>query len=392
MQLNNTGRPSRNFRTRLPFFFSGALLFLLNNAAFADTVVIDSNKVIDKATTYKNVTLDLTHGEFTVKSSGVLNIEDSIVDVVISPSNPFFVALDGGTLKLKNSTVRVTTSGISPNPSSQALYKLINIKEGWVSINKNDFSIDIAYTVGFLSTNPSFETQQFNIQDNMIKNFHGGIYLLNSHNAEINRNNFERVSFTNIFSMGNLNEHEANIFSFPGNLATGDAIDIVNSEGASVLGNVITSSANYGIAVMGSKNIFMDDNKITDGLSYGIFITTFSALDKKSNLYKQAQAFKLPHLNNSNITVHNNYLALNRYGLAANTVNILKVEGNIFIQRFNDNASRQFWTNNSNLLNSVTNLTWLNNVYKEGFTQDNEGDNHLSLQFVTFPADGGVSL
>jgi hypothetical protein len=44
------------------------------------------------------------------------------------------------------------------------------------------------------------------------------------------------------------------------------------------------------------------------------------------------------------------------------------------------------------LLPSVTNLTWLNNTYKEAFTQDISGDNTPSLQFVNFPAHGGVFI
>jgi hypothetical protein len=64
----------------------------------------------------------------------------------------------------------------------------------------------------------------------------------------------------------------------------------------------------------------------------------------------------------------------------------------MFIQRFTDTSLRQFWTNNDNILPNVNSLTWVDNLYKEAFTQVNGGDNTSSLTFVTFPAHGGVYI
>ena len=70
----------------------------------------------------------------------------------------------------------------------------------------------------------------------------------------------------------------------------------------------------------------------------------------------------------------------------------MNVTNNYFSQRFEDAASRKFWTDNTNLLINVTNLTWTHNFYKEAFTQEEGGDNSKSLNFIAFPQTGGISL
>lgn len=372
----------------------GLVLIMMSKLAFAQTIVISGNQTINKPVSYDNVTLDMSNGSFTVVKSGKLQITNSVVNVTISAANPFFATLNQGSLILKGNTFNVIASGIMPNPSAQALYNLIQVTRGTLNIEANQFMVDKAFSVGFIKTNPSFNTQGFQILQNKIQNFHGGIYLYNSSLAEVDDNSFENVSFANIFNFGNMNNYKRNIFSFPGNLDLGDAIDIINSDTIIIRDNIISSSSNYGIFIMGGQNLFIQNNKITDGLSYGIFIQTPQPVIQSKNKYlaQLLGKYKMTFLLNNAISITNNYFEQNRYGLAGEEIQNLTVTDNIFIQRFNDNASRQHWTDNTVLLPSATNVTWLNNSYKEAFTQDNEGDNSQALDIVPFPASGGVSL
>ena len=98
------------------------------------------------------------------------------------------------------------------------------------------------------------------------------------------------------------------------------------------------------------------------------------------------------HYNNQNITIAKNYISQNRYGLTAIDVDTLIVKENIFIQKFPDNSTRKFWTDNQILLTNVSNLIWKDNLYKEAYSQDNEDENTQSSYFVTFPTYHGVVL
>ena len=371
----------------------GIALYLISQACLASPIIIAGNKIINTPTMYNNVELDMTNGRFTITAGGSLTIENAVINVAISPSNPYFVSMNNDSLSLKNNTIHVTSSGITPNPNVKSLNELIDVQQGKVEIVGNTVQIDNAFTVGFLTTQ-NLTTDGFIINNNTIKNFHGGVYLVHSNNAHVNDNTFENVSFANIYILGNLNKFKRNIFSFPGNLMFGDAIDVVSSDSVTISDNIIASDAGYGISIMGGQNIFIDNNKITDGSSYAIFIhaPALSSLKSHKYLSQLVGKEKITGAGNTNIVITNNYLAQNRYGLAGKMIDKLIVTNNTFIQRFTDSSIRQFWTNNDILLPSATNLTWSNNIYKEAFTQEVPGDNKSALRFVVFPEHGGVFL
>lgn len=386
----------------LNFFFITVLL-LLSNICFAEgfpggrqVIQIHGSQTIKHPTIFKDVTLDLTKGGFVIKNHASLDIENATVNVTISPSNPFFAFLTSGALTIKNSIFNVTVSGITPDPNTQSLFQLLKIQKGNVVITDSQFTVGTFYTVGFLVTDENFGTSGFQIINNKISNFHGGLYLANSNDAEIDNNVFANVSYSNIFYIGIHSNFKNNMITFPGNLFLGDAFDIFDSNSVILSNNTILSGSNYGIFMSGTQNVLVDNNKMSDGATYGMFIQTPSMLIKEKNMshyFAQLTAkHRFKNQINSNITVSNNYFGQNRFGLAANTVTGLTVQSNIFIQKFVDDPSRLFWTNNANLLLGVTDLIWTNNLYKEAFTQEVPGNNIRSLTFVTFPASGGVTL
>lgn len=377
--------------TNLIKYICCAMLLLSFQASCYAAVILHGNQVITTPTSYDNESIDLTDGRFTVNTGGFLTIKNSTVDITISPTNPFFITLNSGGINLKNSTINVKVSGIPQNSELKALYKLIDIAQGNVSITQNNATIDTPFTVSFLETQGIAATTGFIISQNNINMFHGGLYFSNANNATITDNSFMNVSFSNIYNDGNLNNYNGNSFVFPGNLKSGNAFDIVNSDGITISNNVISSGANFGISIMGGNNVIIDNNKITDSKSYAINIQS-SMLKKDKYLPQLVSSKKLRLLPNSNIVISNNYIAQNRFGLTGSTVDNLIVTNNTFIQRFTDSSIRQYWTNNDNLLSAITNLIWVNNTYKEAFTQNNEGDNTPSLQFVEFPAHGGVFI
>lgn len=388
--------PKKQSNFKLACFLNlvfGMAFYIISNTCFAGNVVITGNHIITTPTTYNNVVIDMSNGRFTVNKGGSLDIKNSTINMTVSPANPFFVVLNSGDLTLKNNIVNVTVSGITPNSSVPAAYQLIQIQKGNVNIDANSFTTDTAYTLSFLETQNA-ATDGFNINHNTIKNFHGGIYLINSNNASVNDNTFENVSFSNIFNMGNLSKFKRNIFSFPGNLVMGDAIDIVNSNGLNISENIIASGSSYGIFIMGGQNLFIENNKITDGSSYAIYIETptLSSVSKNKNLFQFLSRKNIKLMSNSNIAITNNYMSQNRYGLAGGVMEHLFVSNNTFIQRFSDISTRQYWTNNDVLLPLATDVIWIDNLYKEAFTQEVPGDNSNTLQFVTFPVHGGVFL
>ena len=233
-----------NFKTLTPAltplafsrFMMGFLLALISSLSFAQTIVVTGSRVIDKPTKFENVTLDLSKGNFIIKQNGVLEIDNSVVNVSISADNNFFSSLNNGHLVLKNNVFNVKASGIAPNATAPAAYQLIQVNQGTLNLTSNQFTIDTAYTVGFLTTNPSFTTDGFKINQNSFRNFHGGLYLYNSNDADVNDNTFDNVSFANVLNVGNMGNYQRNIFTFPGNLNSGDAFDIVNSNGVTVQG------------------------------------------------------------------------------------------------------------------------------------------------------------
>lgn len=374
---------------------SACVIFLLPPVCFANTITIKKNYLIDKPTKYNNVTLDLSQGNFTVDHEGSLDIEDSVINVTISPQQPFFVNLVNGSLILKRNIISVTINNIPPDPDNPSLFYLIQITQGLVDIEDNSFYVDQSYTLGLFVTNLKL-TSGFHLSDNKIKHFHGGFYLLNSSNVEISNNRFLSVSSGNVVLIQTTDSKViGNIFNFAGTGVPGNSIDIFNSNRILVQDNFITSDNCYGMQVLGSKNVLIDNNVITNGITYAIKLATYTTAlkDQDKWLVKLIRKYASQQiLANENITITNNYISQNRYGLMADSVNDLTVQNNIFIQRFTDDPSRKFWTNNILLLTNISNLIWQNNSYKEAYSQEVPGDNSQSFTIVNFPEMGGVVL
>lgn len=371
----------------------GILFFLTYQLSYATTIVISGNTPINTHTVYDSVTLDMTNGNFSLLQNGVLVIKNSTINVTLSPSNPFFTLINGGKLVMLDSIVNVTTSGIVANPDAKQPYQLVRVSNGGLVLKHNTMTIDQNYMAGLVDTQ-DVATSDLVIDDNSIKNFHGGLYLINSDSPSVTDNIFENVSFSNVFLNGHLGTVERNTFNFPGFLHNGDAVDVINADGITIADNIVASSSGYGFYVLGGTNVLIDSNKITDGKSYAIFIDTPIDISKVKHNYlaKMLGKRKMTFQTNTNISISNNYISLNRYGITGGVVDGLNASNNTFIQRFNTAAMRQFWTDNDVLLPQVANLTWNNNLYKEAFTQEVPGDNTNALQFVTFPAHGGVVL
>jgi parallel beta-helix repeat protein len=338
--------------------------------SYASIARITGNQIINKPIIYKDTTINLTEGKWIVNPGGKLTLENCVIYAKITPENPFLIKADYSDLHFYKTIFHITTDKIIPNPLVQSTYNVIVMNHSSLLMEKNFFEINNPYTVELLIAKNNNKKDLF-INNNVFKNFHGGIYLYEEKNSKITNNVFDRISFSSVFLSGLSANINNNFFLFSGNLYTGDAIDIVNSNDVYASNNFISSSAGYGIFIKNVKNIVIDKNKISDGASYGIYIDQSELI-------------------NENIKITNNYIAQNKYGLAGKMINGLYVLNNIFIQSFDNATNRQFWTDNQNLLITVNKLTWINNYYKEAFTQDIAGDNTQALQFVTFPKQGGV--
>jgi len=269
------------------------------------------------------------------------------------------------------------------------------MSQGTVDILNNTFAVDTPYTVGLFVTE-SYRTSHFNISDNRIFNFHGGIFLRNSDHALIANNRFSHVSISNIYTIGSYHSlFDRNVILFPGNNNLGDGIDIIDSDNITLSGNYIASGSCYSVMILRGKDIMIAHNRIIGGITYAISIKSSIGINShhdKHLVRLLANNKEKTNVYNQDITVINNYLAQNRYGLSAINVKGLKVQDNVFIQYFDNNISRKFWTNNDILLQEVSDITWNNNLYKEAFTQKSSGNNDQASRFVIFPLHGGVSL
>jgi hypothetical protein len=378
-----------------PLKFLIVMLILITcHVAFAKTIVINGKTLIDKPTVYKDVVLDLSNGFFQITNNALLQIENCIINGTISPKNSNLINLLIGSLVLKNNTVNISSVNIPKNPTNPSIFDVIIVSQGKVTIVGNRFDIDTPYTVGLFVTTGSYTTD-FNISRNDIRNFHGGIFLKNSHGAYVADNTFSNVSISNIFIMeGNNGLFEKNDMFFPGNNNVGDGIDIIDSENITLNQNYISSGSCYSIVILRAKNIVINRNKIIGGITYAIIIE--SSLDTDSY---DAYLLNIAHISNNNthtinqnIKVINNYFSQNRYGLTASNIDGLTVENNTFIQEFANSASRKFWTNNRILLQNVTHILWRDNLYKEAFAQDFSTNDIRSSKFVEFPLYDGVDL
>lgn len=375
-------------------YFIFFLIYFVSFNCQALSIIIPKT-IVDQSTVIENADLDMSNGSFTIENNATLTIKNSRIVGTISPKNPYLFSVATGKLILKNNTVSVNAVNINPTPYHISLYNTINVVQGSAKVLSNSFTIDKPYTASLLATKTDI-TNNIVVAKNRVYNFHGGIVLRNSHFSVVANNAFYNVSNSNVFLLESSNSNVLNnTILFAGNNNVGDGIDFVDSRDINLKNNFISSGSCYSIVIMRCKNVVIDRNNITGGITYAI--TILPALDLPGNLNahlveligKPATRADIP---SENIIVINNYFSQNRFGLAATTVNGLIVKNNYFIQHFTDTASRLFWTNNDILMRDVTNLTWKNNFYKEAYTQDIKGNNAIASNFVLFPDRGGVFL
>lgn len=371
----------------------GLLACLAGSASLADTVVVAPHTVIRQNTTFNNVILDMSEGSFILKNHALLTIQNSTIKGTLSIDNPVLINVEDGAVNLQNNQVTVKAIGLKPHPLTQSLQYFMQVGLGSVTMNGNKFSIDKEYTAGFLITSGSVATTGFNITNNFFSQFHGVLYLIASDNAMISNNTFTRNSYGNLVNIGNNNQIIHNTFAFSGNNRLGNAIDVIDSTNTSVRNNILLTPTCHGIYVLNSHGLLIDSNRIMGGITYAMNIYSNPETAKVDEYLKPVIAKrKIRNMISNNVTITNNFMSQNRYGLAVSDTDGLVVKNNTFIQRFQDDASRTFWTDNNTLLQNVTHLTWANNFYKEAFTQDILGDNSKSRMIVSFPVSGGVSL
>lgn len=389
-----------NTRTKVSIFYFLTSLFLLtiSHLVYAQTIIIKPRTIISFPKTYNNVTLDLTNGSFIIQNNASLTINDSNIIGTISPSNPILFTVDGyGTLNMNNSQVTITAKGINPHPMTQALQYVIQTALGTVNLIGNSFSIDKSFTAGLLITTSNIPTKNFKLQNNTINNFHGVFYLLNNYNALITGNQLTKNSYGHIVITGQNAIITNNTISYSGNDHLGNAMDIIGSKNILINKNLLLTPTCHGIYVLSSDAVTIDNNLIFGGITYAMNVLSVPELLRDEGKVDQYVAqlitdLKINALASDNITISNNYMSQNRYGVAVSDVSHLTVQNNIFIQRFSDNTSRKFWTDNSILLKNITTLIWTNNLYKEAFTQAIDGSNAKSFTLVPFPQTGGVVL
>jgi parallel beta-helix repeat protein len=375
------------------YYCLGLLMLLATNTCLAQTIVISPNTVISHSKTYNNVTLDMTNGSFIIKNEATLTINNSIINGNLSEGTPLLINVDKGTLNLSNNQVNIKSIGITPHPTTQSLQYVIQVAMGGLSMTGNSFQIDQPFTAGLVITTASIPTTGINITNNNFERFHGVVYLLGTDQATISGNTLVKNTYGNLVIIGSNSKIVNNTIYFSGNNRLGNSIDVIDSNDVIVSNNMIFTPTCHGIYVFNSRDITLDSNRISGGITYGMNILSYpETLTSDEYLTNLIRNHKFNNLISSNITVTNNYMSQNRYGIAVSDVDTLTVQNNIFIQRFEDNDARKFWTNNNALLQNVTNLTWLNNQYKEAFSQEENGNNSNSNSLVPFPQSGGVSF
>jgi parallel beta-helix repeat protein len=369
------------------------MLLLIGNVCFAQTIVVRANTVIDSSTTYDGVDLDFSHGNFIVRNKALLSIQNCHISGTLSPNSPVLINLEDGNLKMTGNSVSIKTVGITAHPLSQSLQYVIQVVQGTVTMTYNTFDIDTPFTAGLLITTSSMPTGNFSIKNNTFTNFHGVIYLINSNNIAISNNIFMKNSYGHIVLIGNNILVDHNKIYFSGGDHLGNAIDIIDSDTVTVSKNELYTPTCHGIYVLSSRNLTIDGNRVYGGITYAINVLTYAeALRKDEPILKSLGNYKSKIVLSENVVITNNFMSQNRYGIAASDVNNMTIKNNYFSQRFVDDASRKFWTDNNILLNNVTSLVWQQNYYKEAFSQSMNGDNNKSLRLVEFPASGGVTL
>lgn len=372
----------------------GIGLSLTVGNAFAALIHVLPNTVISTSTTYSGDTLDMSAGSFIIKNNATLVIKDSVINGTLSKTNPILFNVDTGNLNLDNNTVNVTTVGLPQHPQTQSLEYVVHVALGGIQLTQNNFTIDNPFTAGLLITTASIATTGYQISHNRFENFHGVLYLIASDNALVSDNVFYKNTYGQIVNIGNNSKIIHNTISFSGNNHLGNSIDIIDSDGTTISNNLLLTPTCHGIYILSSKNLMINNNRIHGGITYGMNVLSYPETIKDSDKYiaNIVAKYKLRSEISRNITIDHNFMTQNRFGIAASDTEDLTVTNNYFIQRFTDNASRQFWTDNATLLQNVTGLVWTNNLYKEAYSQDNSGNNSQSGNFVVFPQTGGVTL
>lgn len=352
--------------------------------------------VIDTPTTYKNTTINLAEQSFHITNDATLDIEDCIITGIISPNNPNLFTLTTGNVILKNNTLSIMTYGLNPDPIHVSLYHVFSISQGNITLDHNHFNIDQPYVVSVLYSGHNM-ANKIVILNNYFEKFHGGLFISDSQNPVVENNTFISVSGSNIY-LNNANQAaiENNTLLFAGRNNVGDAIDVFDSTDTKITKNYIGNDSCYSIYISNCTNLSIDQNKIVGGITYGISLSTSLSTSANSNylalLNNTFHPNNTTRTGNFNISITNNYLVQNRFGLTATNTSGLTVSNNYFIQHFSNASDRQFWTNNNYLITNTTNMIWTNNLYKEAYSQANSDDNSLSNQYVIFPKSGGVIL
>jgi len=380
-------------KSRILHLLVSLTLLLFGATCFANNIIISPNTVISHSKTYSNATLDMTNGSFIVRKNATLTINNCTVTGTISKKNPFLMTVIRGSLVLNNNTVNVQAVGIKPHDTTQSLYHVIQIETGNLTMDGNTIQIDKPFTAGLLMTDPIIQTKNFNITNNRFNHFHGVLYLMNADNALISGNTFYKNTYGNIVIFGTRSNIMGNAIYFSGNNRLGNAMDVIDSDNINIQNNLLFTPTCHGIYVLNSNNVLIDHNRVTGDITYAITLLTYPEISMADK--EVAQLFAHHQMRNSlstNITITNNFMSQNRFGIAATDVNTLSVQNNTFVQRFEDSDSRKFWTDNNILLRNVSNLSWSNNWYKEGYTQDMNGDNSQSNKLIPFPVTGGITL
>lgn len=380
----------------IPNKITALFFLLLSQYAYSSPFVTEGNNIIDSKIVYDGINLNLTENKrvyFTITNNGHLTINNSHIKVVLSPENTFFIQLIKGEVTLKNTTVEVIAKNIQPTPRQSAVHHLIKNLDGTLNLINNRFKTTSNYTVGLISSSFDYKTRNHFIANNTISKFHGGIHLLNASHSIVKKNTLDQVSYNAIFGNGEDLKILNNTIFFSGNMDVGDGIVLIKAKNALIQGNKIYGGSCYGIQITDSNFINIRHNTIVDGVTYAIYLSSTTYPSYMYTKYFHKLLLINESLANANITISHNYLSQNRYGLAAeNSIN-LNVHDNIFSQRFSNPSSRLFWTDNTILLQNTRHLSWVNNYYKEAYTQINEeSKNDNSKKFVLFPKFGGVIL
>ena len=379
------------FNVNLTSCYNAVIAMVLSTTCFAQTIVISPNTVISHSKTYDNVTLDMSNGSFIIKDNAILTIRNSIINGTLSKNIPVLINADKGVLNLKNNHVKIATNGLSPHPTTQSLQHVIQLAMAGLTMDHNTFVIDKAFTAGLLITTASIPTANIKILDNKIEHFHGVAYLIGTDNALISGNTLNKNTYGNLLVIGSNSKIINHTISYSGNNRLGNSIDVIDSNNITVNGNLILTPTCHGIYIFNSRDVVIEDNYINGGITYAMNILTFpETLQTNQYINTLIQGMHLTNRMSSNITVSHNLLSQNRYGIAGSDIDGLNVTHNIFIQRFEDDAARTFWTNNNVLLQNVTQVNWEHNLYKEAYTQEENGSTSRTDHFVQFPATGGV--